>query len=67
MNNKKINYIVKRTYANTRTGTDAFASLIKKDKSLEHTKLKIETNKKACYNKNDFRKSCVIPENQEEE
>ncbi len=30
MNNKKINYIVKRTYANTRTGTDAFASLIKK-------------------------------------
>lgn len=78
MEKQTTRYIVKRSYETSRTGTEAFVKLIKKDKSrseysddedinIEQTKYNIEIDKSICYTKDSFRESCVIPKNPKEE
>ncbi len=78
MEKQPTRYIVKRSYATSRTGTEAFVKLIKKDKNkseysddedinVEQTKYNIEKDKSICYTKDSFRESCVIPKNPKEE
>lgn len=73
MKKEKTKYIVKRNYNASRTGTDAFIKLIKKNKSkyenidIEYTQYNIDKDKKVCYTKDSFRESCVIPINPKEE
>lgn len=83
MKKEQTRYIVKRNYNSSRTGTDAFIKLIKKDKSkyenienkdidnrnidIEHTQYNIDKDEKICYTKDSFRESCVIPINPKEE
>ena len=78
MEKQPTRYIVKRSYATSRTGTEAFVKLIKKAKSrseysddedinIEQTKHNIEKDKSMCYTKDSFRESCVIPKNPKEE
>lgn len=78
MDKQPTRYIVKRSYATSRTGTEAFVKLIKKDKSrnecndnedinIEQTKYNIEKDDSVCYTKDSFRESCVIPKNPKEE
>ena len=78
MEKQPTRYIVKRSYATSRTGTVAFVKLIKKDKSrseysddeninIEQTKYNIEKDESTCYTKDSFRESCVIPKNPKEE
>lgn len=67
MKQEQTRYIVKRNYNNSRTVTEAFIKLIKKDNNIECTQYNIDKNKKICYDKNSFRESCVIPSNSKEE
>ena len=78
MEKQLIRYIVKRNYATSRTGTEAFVNLIKKEKNrnkshnnentdIEYTKYNIDRNNEICYTENSFRESCVIPRNPKEE
>ena len=80
MDKQKTRYIVKRSYATSRTGTDAFVKLIKKNEkinesvkqteknnNIERIKYNIDNEKKVCYTENSFRESCVIPTNSKEE
>lgn len=80
MDKQKTRYIVKRSYATSRTGTDAFVKLIKKNEkinesvkqteknnNIERIKYNIDNEEKVCYTENSFRESCVIPTNSKEE
>ena len=78
MEKQLIKYIVKRSYTTSRTGTEAFVNLIKKENirskshnneniDIEYTKYNIDKNNKICYTKDSFRESCVIPKNPKEE
>ena len=78
MEKQLIRYIVKRSYATSRTGTEAFVNRIKKENirseshnneniDIEHTKYNIDKSDKICYTENSFRESCVIPKNPKEE
>lgn len=67
MKQEQTRYIVKRNYNNSRTVTEAFVKLIKKDNDIEYTQYNIDKNKKMCYDKHSFRESCVIPKNSKEE
>ena len=78
MEKQLIRYIVKRSYVTSRTGTEAFVNLIKKENirskshnneniDIEYTKYNIDKNNKICYTENSFREGCVIPKNPKEE
>ena len=64
---EKTKYIVKRTYSNTRSSTDAFIKLLKKDKNIEYNQYEVEHNNKVCYNDHANQKSLVIPSEDKEE
>lgn len=64
---EKTKYIVKRTYSNTRSSTDAFIKLLKKDKKIGYNQYEVEYNNKVCYNDHANQKSLVIPSEDKEE